>query len=89
MTTTAGQTAVANEPPSQNMLCTLHFVKLSAFMASVGEVGKNRAIIYTLPASHLTVFEFNPNTSVLLTADFFPLIYNVRAQYGDQWCSAS
>lgn len=57
-----------------------NFVNLSAFVASAGNQGKYKAIIYIFPASHLTVCDFNQNTAGLLAADLFPVdMYNISA----------
>ncbi len=73
--------AVADEPPSVNTLCISNFVKLSAFVAFVGDAGKNKAIIDIFPASHLAAFvNANQNTVGLLAADLCPVdVYNISA----------
>lgn len=46
------------------------------FVASVGDRSRYRSIIYTFPASHLSLSEFNQNTMGLLSANLFPVDMN-------------
>lgn len=66
-------------------LFTSHFVNLSAFVASVEDPGKNRAIIYIFSCQSSRSPELNQNTADLPNANLFPVDMPCgSAQDGDQ-----